>query len=34
MLKVQAPIEETERRGEQRIPMRYEEFLAMDGEYQ
>jgi len=34
MLKVQAPIEETERRGEQRIPMSYEEFLAMDGEHQ
>ncbi len=33
-LKTKAPPYETETRGEQRIPMSYEEFLAMDGEHQ
>ncbi|MFN8486607.1 MAG: Uma2 family endonuclease [Caldilineaceae bacterium] len=34
MLKVQTPTDETELRAEQRIPMSYEEFLALDGEHQ
>jgi len=34
MLKVQTPPYETELRGEQRIPMSYEEFLALEGEHQ